>query len=121
MRAKGEPDNMSTQRGPIMVAANIATIRHEAKSLSCGDVAQLAEQAHGERSAGMILLDLRDTGQTTTAALTKLFLLRGQLMRSGRDLRITGLTGEVDGLYSICRLADLLPRLEHKARERGNL
>ena len=114
MRAKGEPDNMSTQRGPIMVAANVATIRHEAKSLSCGDVARLAEQAHGERSAKLILLDLRSTSETSTAALAKLILLRRSLMKGGRDLRVTNMTGGADALYKICRLAGLLPQARHE-------
>ena len=115
MRAKGEPDNMSSQRGPIMVAANVATIRHEAKSLSCGDVARLAEQVHDERSAEMILLDLRSTSETSTAALAKLILLRRSLIKAGRDLRVTDMAGGADALYKICRLAGLLPHLEHEA------
>jgi hypothetical protein len=43
--------------------------------------------------------------------LAKLVILRGELLKAGRDLRIAGLEGRTKGLYEIYRLDQALPRV----------
>jgi ABC-type transporter Mla MlaB component len=95
-----------------MVAGNIMTIRHEASSLSYRDVVRIASQIRrcGE-SSGTVIVDLTNTSETSTAALAKLILVRRYLMRSGRDLCVSGLAGQPGAMYRVYRLTNLLPHI----------
>jgi ABC-type transporter Mla MlaB component len=93
-----------------MVASNCMTIRPAIRFLSHKDALSIADHARSARQDGLVVLDLSDTSETTTAALACLIVLRQKLLRSGRDLRLTGLSGRAESLYQICRLKDLLPR-----------
>jgi hypothetical protein len=95
-----------------MVAGNMMTIRHEASSLSYRDVVRIASHIRrcGESSA-MVIVDLRNTSKTSTAALAKLILVRRCLMKSGRDLCVSGLSGRPGAMYRTYRLTNLLPHI----------
>jgi len=58
----------------------------------------------------MILVDLKSASDATTAGLARLVLLRGRLLKAGRDLLIRGLTGRAEAMYQITRLQRVLPR-----------
>lgn len=96
-----------------MVLGSVLGIRHRGSYLDAADAARISRQARGTGRARMILLNLRETTETTTAALAKLILLRSRLIRSGCDLRIVGLTGKADALYRVERMERILPRRQH--------
>jgi ABC-type transporter Mla MlaB component len=101
-----------------MVAGNMMTIRHEASILSYGDVVRIASHIRRcSESPATVIVDLRNTSKTSTAALAKLILVRRILRKSGRDLCISGLAGKPGAMYRIYRLAELLP---HICERRGN-
>jgi hypothetical protein len=94
-----------------MVAGNLMTIRHDATSLSYLDVVRIDSQIRCSESSGMVIVDLTNTSETSTAALAKLILVRRYLMKSGRDLCISGLAGQPGAMYRIYRLTNLLPHI----------
>lgn len=58
----------------------------------------------------VVVLDLRQTTETTTAALAALILLRRERIAADGDLLLLGLSGKAHYLYEILRLAKVLPR-----------
>ena len=90
----------------------VTHIRHHGSTLSADDAARVIEQALDLDRAAVVLLDLRQTTETTTPALARLILLRRRLLRSGRDLLIVGLAGRAEALYRIARIEKILPRTE---------
>ncbi|MBI5722813.1 MAG: hypothetical protein HZA50_02560 [Planctomycetes bacterium] len=68
------------------------------------------------RPGKLVVLNLRHTMQTTTAALAALIILRRKLMDAGSDLLIWGLCGQANWLYEICRMHNLLPRRQGRSR-----
>lgn len=94
-----------------MVAETQHHIRHEDGLLAYADACEIARRIVADRPEQVVFLDLEATTHTTTAALARLILLRRDLLRSGRDLRIVGLHGTAAGLYEINRLGNLLPRV----------
>ena len=95
-----------------MVATETLTTQHAAKRLSYADVERIARQVAGSDARGVVLIDLENISETTTAALARLILLRCRLIRSGRDLRLIGLTGQAERLYRLCRIVPLLPKCQ---------
>jgi hypothetical protein len=95
-----------------MVSRNPKTIQYRRRCLGYADACRVARRASAQRS-DMVHLCLRGTTHTTTAALARLILLRRDLLASGRDLRIIGLTGRAKALYEVNRLGSLLPLLPH--------
>ena len=93
-----------------MVAETEMMIRHAARRFSYTDACNLAQRVTASSESGSILLDLERATETTTAALARLVLLRRNLLRAGRDLRIAGLSGRAKCLYEICRLSRILPQ-----------
>lgn len=93
-----------------MVAAEYLIIRHRRACLSYAEALRIARRVPRGRAAGMVLIDLKRTTEATTAGLARLVLLRRQLIRAGRDLRIVGLRSRANALYEICRMGSLLPR-----------
>lgn len=99
-----------------MVAESSLTIRYRRDTLSYPDACALCERVRARGEADLVCLDLAETTDTTTAALAKLIVLRRDLLRTGRDLRIIGLAGRAQGVYEISRLDRILPRCEAVAR-----
>jgi ABC-type transporter Mla MlaB component len=48
--------------------------------------------------------------EVTTSAFARLVLLRRELRRQGRDLKLVGLRARAEKLYEINRLSQVLPR-----------
>ena len=94
-----------------MVAAEHFTISHGGARLSYADALRIARGVPRERPARVILIDLKQTTEATTAGLARLILLRRELIKAGRDLRIMGLRSRAEALYDICRMGKLLPRV----------
>ena len=93
-----------------MVAAEHLKVSHRGPCLSYAEALQIAERLPRDRPARMVLIDLERTTEATTAGLARLILLRRELIKAGRDLRIVGLRSRANALYEICRMGKLLPR-----------
>jgi aspartate ammonia-lyase len=95
-----------------MVMGNVLTIKHEASRLSEADVSRIMSWALKAAGVAVVVIDVQQTVETTTAALARLVLLRRRLLKTGRDLRLMGLAGPAEGLYEITRMMSVLPRVE---------
>ena len=60
-------------------------------------------------AARTIVVDLSHARDATTSAFARLVLLRRYLLRTGRDLRLTGLSDRAARLYEVSRLHRVLP------------
>ena len=76
------------------------------------EACRIAELAVRAASTRTIVVDLSQAEWAATAAFARLVLLRQQLLRSGRDLRLAGLHDHAAALYDISRLGGVLPRSE---------
>lgn len=94
-----------------MIAAQDTVVTCETASLSHEDVSQIRQQVLSRRLPGLVVLDLSAVRETTTGALAAMTILRRELLRRGRDLRLRGIKARVAGLYDIHRLHNVLPRL----------
>ncbi len=78
------------------------------------DADRLFDQAlHGaraERSGSTVIIDMSGVEEVTTSAFARLVLLRRELRRQGRDLKLIGLRARAEKLYEINRLNQVLPR-----------
>jgi len=92
-----------------MRAFEQVTITCDCDRLSYGEACEIAARA-AARGRGPVRVELERVVETTTAALARLIALRQELLRSGRDLRIAGLSGRAEHLYQISNMAALLPR-----------
>ena len=92
-----------------MVAEMAKTILFRSSSLGYGDACRIARRVAPRRSWRLVYIHLPGTFETSTAALARLIVLRRELLRRGRDLRIVGLHGRARALYEISRLENVLP------------
>lgn len=97
-----------------MITSDTITIGHDKNYLSYDDVKRIAHFAVNCSQARTVIIDLSRTDETCTAALARLVLLRGRLIRLRRDLRLVGLTGKAESLYQICQMKSLLPRSHYR-------
>jgi anti-anti-sigma regulatory factor len=67
-------------------------------------------QAMSER-ARQIVIDLEQIEEATTSAFAQLVVLRRTLLRTGRDLCVSGLRDRAEGLFEVNRLGGVLPRI----------
>ena len=67
-----------------------------------------AAKAHPR--GGTVVIDMGGVEDMTTSALARLVLLRRELRRQGRDLKLIGLSSRAEKLYEINRLTAVLPR-----------
>ena len=74
------------------------------------DVLELGRKMQSMAAGKVVVLDLRKTRDTTTAALAGLIQLRHRQIQAGGDLLLLGLNGKAQYLYEILRLAKILPR-----------
>ena len=93
-----------------MVVANHTTITCDCNRLSYEQACRIADRAGAAKGNEVVRIELDRVVQTTTAALARLILLRRNLLKSGRDLRIAGLRGQAADLYEFNGMASLLPR-----------
>jgi anti-anti-sigma regulatory factor len=78
------------------------------RELSHAEACRLVAQAL-EQAAKRIVIDLARVEEATTSAFAQLILLRRSLLRSGRDLCLTGLRDRTAGLFQVNRLETVLP------------
>jgi ABC-type transporter Mla MlaB component len=57
-----------------------------------------------------VVVDLSRAQDATTSAFARLVLLRRELRRHGRDLKLRGMHDRVAKLYEVSRLGSVLPR-----------
>ena len=86
----------------IVLVAEPGTFGHE-------QARAISRWALQRERADLVVIDLSRAGDATTAAFAALVLLRRDLLRRGRDLRLTGLSGRTHQIYSVNRLNAVLP------------
>ena len=84
-------------------------IVHDQFCFSHQDACEAEKIAWEMRLASTVTIDLANTEDASTAALARLVLLRRNLLRAGRDLRLVGLHGRAGHLYHLNRLSHVLP------------
>jgi len=94
-----------------MVMGNTVTICCGQRRLDADVAAGICREASKHGCAPRLLIDLRAARHATTAALARLVMLRGRLLRAGRDMHIMGLVGRAEALYQITRMENILPRV----------
>ena len=99
-----------------MVAGNTKTIAFNRTNLSYTDACEISNRASDTGIGATICIELDRVAETTTAALARLVVLRRDLRRSGRDLRLAGLQGRAEHLFEFNGMGTLLPR----CRREGN-
>ena len=104
-----ETDN-STRKAAAMSAQHSLRLMYHCQNLSYADADEIARRAMSSDPKGLVVLDLQETNDTSTAALARLLLLRRQLLAARRDVRIIGLHGRANSLYQLARLGPILPR-----------
>jgi anti-anti-sigma regulatory factor len=92
-----------------MIASNHTIVGHAGSHFSYSDACNLAEQVKADADTGLVVIELSRVEDTSTAALARLVLLRRELLRSNRDLRISGLVGRALNVFAVNRLEALLP------------
>jgi anti-anti-sigma regulatory factor len=84
------------------------TIVQNGRVLSHADACRIAGQAIVQASR-KVVIDLARADDATTSAFAELVLLRRSLLRSGRDLCLTGLRDRTASVFSVNRLEKILP------------
>ncbi|QOV89695.1 STAS domain-containing protein [Humisphaera borealis] len=97
--ARGETTAMSV--GTLSLVAKPGRFSHRDAEALCG-------QIRASR-APTVIVDFRETEDATTAAFAQLVLLRRELLREGRDLRLKGLRSRAASIWRISRLSMVLP------------
>jgi len=92
-----------------MVASKSSILR-ATERLSHVEACRLSDQALAGGSQ-TIVLDLSRVQEATTAAFARLVILRRDLLKCGRDLRLAGLRGLPSQLFEVHRLQSVLPRI----------
>ena len=96
-------------RNPRMKALQAQLkLRAPWRELSHAEACRLVAQAL-DQAAKRIVIDLEQVEEATTSAFAQLILLRRSLLRSGRDLCLTGLRDRTAGLFEVNRLGSVLP------------
>ncbi|HEX8914142.1 MAG TPA: STAS domain-containing protein [Humisphaera sp.] len=88
--------------GTTSIIARVKELSHQAAD-------ELCSQVLGEAPARTVVLDLHQTEDASTAAFARLVLLRRDLLKDGRDLRLRGLKARAAQIWRVNRLASVLP------------
>ena len=91
-----------------MQAEEIAIV-HGSERFSHSDACRIFAIAGGTRG-GTVVIDLERVDEASTSAFARLVLLRRQLLKVGRDLRLINLRSKAASLFEVNRLAGVLPR-----------
>ncbi len=86
----------------LSIVANSPQLTHSGAEALC-------QRIRDSWSARTVVVDLRKVEDITTAALAKLVLLRRELLRDGRDLRLKGLHSRAASVWRISKLSAVLP------------
>jgi anti-anti-sigma regulatory factor len=82
----------------------------KAERFSHEDAHAISKWVLRRESARNVIIDLSSATDATTAAFATLVVLRRQLLRVGRDMRLAGLRERAQFVYDIARLSDVLPQ-----------
>ena len=99
-----------------MIVDKGMTITYRGRLFSYDDACKIAEKARTANGNKITCIKFEGVTDTTTAALARLILLRMDLLESGRDLQIVGLSGHARALYEIDKLERVLPQRRPRAR-----
>lgn len=94
-----------------MAFRSVERIKYAGRRLTDRDVDTIDSRLSKLGHLQTVVIDLKATSETSTAALAKLVRLRGQLLHNGRDLFVYGLKGRAKSMYEIYRMGKLLPRI----------
>jgi anti-anti-sigma regulatory factor len=88
-----------------------ATLVPESPAFSHDDADRISRLATtGGCTARRIVIDLTQAEDASTSAFARLVLLRRNLLKAGRDLRLVNLRDRAAALFEINRLQAILPR-----------
>ena len=93
-----------------MMFSTVQPIAPKVRRLAHVEACRVFDRAVRAPQIGTVILDMRNVEEATTSAFARLILLRRELLRRGRDLRLMGLRGNAAKLYEISRLETVLPR-----------
>ena len=93
-----------------MPAQVVAIVPAASPWLSHHEACRIADLAVKKNPrAKTVIIDMKNAIDATTSAFARLVLLRRYLLRTGRDLRLTGLSHRAARLYEVSRLDRVLP------------
>ena len=72
---------------------------------------ELCHRILGQPSGPTVVIDLNAAEDASTAAFARLVLLRRELLRDGRDLRLRGLRHRAADVWRVNRLNQILPSI----------
>ena len=98
------------QLGTLVMVTSRTAIFAAAEHLTHQEACRLAKLAKASDSA-MVALDLNKVRDASMPGFARLVLLRRELLRLGRDLRIRGLQHQPAHLFEVHRLSGVLPPL----------
>lgn len=91
-----------TMSGTASIVAQVKSLSHQAAE-------ELCEQVRLLRNGKTVVVDLKHIEDASTAAFARLVLLRRDLLKGGRDLRLCGLHDRAESIWRISRLSSVLP------------
>lgn len=91
-------------------SANPSGVMLKSDQFSHEDARAISRWALRRETAHTVVVDLSHATDATTAAFATLVVLRRQLLRDGRDLRVSGLRDRAHYVYAISRLTHVLPQ-----------
>jgi len=95
-----------------MVVPTDGKVTPAAPHLTFADAVRLAANILDSAEPLLVIVDMTDVRDLSTAALAHLVALRLELLDHGRDLHLTGLRGRPLALYRLTRMEGILPRQE---------
>jgi anti-anti-sigma regulatory factor len=84
-------------------------IRPKAHRFTHPDANRIFQAVMHTPSWKTVIIDLSKAEDATTSAFARLVILRRELLRHGRDLRLVGLRDRVRKVYDVNRLSSVLP------------
>lgn len=96
---------MVCQAAPIMSDSRCFA-HQDAYALFNSTLASARLREHG----ATVIIDMSQVEEVTTSAFARLVLLRRELRRQGKDLKLTGLRLRAEKVYEVNRLSTVLPR-----------
>jgi hypothetical protein len=109
-----ESDQSPTKeiQGWIAMPAKQLAIIPKSSQFSHSEAVRVSQLALSRDNVQTFVVDLKHAKDATTSAFARLVLLRGALLRSGRDLLLTGLHDRPASFYEVNLLSSVLPCVE---------
>jgi anti-anti-sigma regulatory factor len=94
------------------MTAKQLSIVPKSREFSHSEAVRVSKVALSRDNVQTFVVDLQHAHDATTSAFARLVLLRGALLKRGRDLLLTGLHDRPASLYEVNLLGSVLPRVE---------